>query len=516
MALFYQINFTAERQRGGRIKLCVVLVLVACVAAAAGNCAWRLFEDSRRPVLQPRLAQYQTLADRVSEALAAWKKASAAYQEVRPYVEKGDQAPLLDMLASLECVARMKERVSPNGIPYRFLPIELTISREKGLVTLKGVAPLPTRDKSDHLKELTVLISNAFASGGSATNVTCQLTWKKEVPAAEDMESEATLKVTFGALPSRAYPAPPPELESLVQSIGTWRDAVHRCVVINGAGSQEKRTVDQMLLLLVSSNRQALGAAYERVKALAIAAVDPMVVTAEIVREADTKSPVGLAAFEQSWLELSLRRWRREATLDKPELDRAVSELGRFFSALPRKQDFESSLLKSESYFNALTNGVQRQHIAQEDTFWTDMLKPCFSNMNATLPVRLKSTIMIEEATGQGLLARGKGGKVPASSQHAGISSGQRERVAFPVWRVAIGQERDTSSRKMQCFLLEEFKTGLMNIEAHSTGSWVTSLSITFNAELSEPQQRWKNIQQAQIEGRVPCWLGNEAKGPIH
>jgi hypothetical protein len=451
------------------------------------------------------------------EALGDWNKAAAAYQEIRPYVEKEDRKPLLEMLASLECVARMKERASPNGVPYRFLPVLLTVSGEDG-ITLKGVAPLPPRDKSDHLKALSLQVTNAFAAGGCAPHATCQLTWKKAVPAVEDKELEATLRVTFATVPPRTYPSPPPELEALVQSIRTWRDAVHRCVVINASGSKEKQTVEQMLLTLVSNNRQVLGDAYERVKAVAIDAVDPMAVSAEISRAAGAKSPVGLAAFEQSWLELSLRRWGREATLDKPELDRAIMVLDRAFSALPRKHDFEASFRKSESYFSALSNGVQTQHITQEDTFWTDMLQPCFSNASVNVDARLKSGIVIDEIAGKGLALGAEAKPAPASAGAGGAraGSGNGKRVAFPVWSVAVGHEWDSQSVRPKSFLMEALKAVLMNVEAHSTGTWVTSLSITFASELPEPGQRWNNLQYAQVEGRVPCWLGKAPSAAGH
>jgi hypothetical protein len=240
-----------------------------------------------------------------------------------------------------------------------------------------------------------------------------------------------------------------------------------------------------------------------------------MAVSAEISRAAGAKSPVGLAAFEQSWLELSRRRWGREATLDKPELDRAITALGRAFSALPRKHDFAASFRKSESYFSALSKGVQTQHIAQEDTFWTDMLQPCFSNANVNVDARLTSGIVIGEITGTGLAQGAEAKPAPVSAGAGGVRAGsvKGKRVAFPVWRVAVGHEWDTQSVRPQSFLMDELKTVLMNVESHSTGTWLTSLSITFASERPEPGQRWKNLQYAQIEGRVPCWLGKVSSG---
>ena len=355
MAQFYRINFTAKGQERKRFWSYGALLLLLGALAAGGGIVRNLFEESRKPVLQPRLTQYQTLADHAMSVLADWKKAVAAYREVQPYIEKEDQITPVDMLAALQGLIRTRAAAAPSGTPYCFLPVALTVSRLDGM-TLKGVAPLPERDKSEHLQGLTAFVTNAFAAGVRSTNVSCQLTWKKAVPDAADTEIGGALKVSFATVKPRPFPPPPSELEAAVNAIGVWRDAVRKCPLAVSSGGKVKQPVGQLLQSLVSNNRQMLGGEYARVKALAEGAVDPKTVLDEMRKAAGGKAPAGLAAFEQAWNGLSRRRWRREATLDNPALDAAIAELARISEALPHAQD-------------SLTNGVQKKHIVQEQTF---------------------------------------------------------------------------------------------------------------------------------------------------
>ena len=52
MALFYQINFTSERQATGRAKLYVVLFILACLLAVAGYYVNEAWKEAKKPVLQ--------------------------------------------------------------------------------------------------------------------------------------------------------------------------------------------------------------------------------------------------------------------------------------------------------------------------------------------------------------------------------------------------------------------------------------------------------------------------------
>ena len=491
MALFYQINFTSERQATGRAKLYVALFILACLLAVAGYYANEAWKEAKKPVLQPRLATSQTLSERIAETLEAWQRASAAYQEVRLYVDHEGQTPpwrMIDVLEGLEEAAAAK---STNRVSCRFLPAKLTVTRGEGF-TLTGSLPLPEYDKVEYRDamgmKMNAFITNALVSSGLSTCAvcTCALTWSKAEPSAEDRTLGATLRVTVTDPKPREYPKPPAELAEALKEVAAWRDAVRKCkLAVNPARKKETQDVGTLLSALVANNRQLLGDRYERIKTLSEQALNPLAVTDEIGKHATAQVPADVKAFETAWRELSYRQWRRERTLDRPELDSINVKWGHLSEALPKKEDFAAGTAKVDDYLHAFTNGVLKKHIANDSTFWDRVLEPGIRNAtDKALSPQLAKKIEIDP---------------------------NAKRVAFPLWAVAFGGNAGGAAQQASApaLSLADLKAVLRSMETNSAGTWVSSATATFDDKTEAPDGSWGAIRGVQLEGRVPCWLGN-------
>ena len=493
MALFYQINFTSQRQAKGRAKLYVALFLVACLLAGAGSYMREVWKEAQKPVLQPRLATCQTLAERLSETLEAWQRAAAAYQEVRLYVDHEGQTPPWRMANVLERLADAARSGATNGASCRFLPAKLTVTRGEG-VSLTGTLSLPERDKAEYRdamgRLMTASISNALASSGLSTSAvcTCSVAWSKAEPTTEDRTLGATLRVTVADPKPRDYPPPPAELSEVVKEVAAWRGAVRACkLATNPDRKKDLKDVGTLLSALVANNRRTLGDQYERIKVLAESAVNPLAVTEEFRKLDSDKIPGDVKAFDAAWRELSRRQWRRERTLDRPELDRASAKWEHLVGALPKRDDFAASNAKVEEYLHSFTNGVLKKHIVNEDTFWKRVLEPGVSRATAkAISPRPVGKIEIDAKAG---------------------------RVAFPLWRVEFGENAGagggTQKESAPVLLLADLGAVLRSMETNSAGTWVSSVTATFDDKTDDPAGRWSAIRQVQLEGRVPCWLKN-------
>jgi hypothetical protein len=490
MGLFYQINFTAQRQTRSRTRLYGVVFILLCLLAGAGYQAAALWREANKPMLLPRLARYQASFAHVAETYEAWQRAFAAYQEIRPYVEKDGQLPPWRLLCALDGLSAAAPAVSPLGERCLFLPTGLTVVRGGG-VTVEGRVPLPTRDKTEHLavvKEvLTALATNALPREACGfSNAVFTVAWSKEALAAEDREIGATLHLKFPESKARAYPAPPSELAEAVKQAAAWRGKVSACRVPAAPGKEkELREVGAWLSELVLKNRSVLGDGYEEVRRLAEQAVDPMAVTRAVRERGGTKVTADVTVFEEAWKALALRQWRRERTLDCPELDVAATRLERLSAALPRREDFESGLAHVESNLRAFATGVLKKHVTEEETFWERVLAPAVRSA-ATPP-----------------LVPQKDGKLAVDPQAA--------RVDFPFWKVSFGAGPGGAARQEAApsASLPDLRAVLQNLETNSAGTWVTQVTVAFDTKAGDPVGRWRTLRHARIEGRVPCWLEN-------
>lgn len=491
MALFYQINFTSERQATGRAKLYVALFILACLLAVAGYYANEAWKESIRPVLQPRLATCHTLSERLAETLTDWKQASEAYQEIRLYVDQEGQTPPWRMIDALEGLEEAAAANLTNGVSCGFLPAKLTVTRGEGF-TLTGSLPLPDYDKVEFRdamgKRMTAFVTNVFASSDLSTRAvcTCALDWSKPEPSTEDSTLGVTLRVTFMDAKPRDYPKPPAELVEAVKEAEVWRAAVRKCkLAVNPARKKELQDVGTLLSALVANNRKLSGDRYERIKTLSEQAVNPLAVTDQIAKQTTTQVPADVKAFETAWRELSHRQWRRERTLDRPELDLVNAKFGRLSDALPKKEAFAAGTAKVDYYLHAFTNGVLKKHIANDSTFWDRVLEPGISNAtDKALSPQLVKKIEIDS---------------------------KAKRVAFPLWAVAFGGNAGGAAQQSSApaLSLADLKAVLRSMETNSAGTWVSSVTASFDDKNEDSANRWRAIRGVQLEGRVPCWLGN-------
>ena len=496
MALFYQINFTSERHARINILRWCALFLVLCFLAGSAYFANYLYEETKQPVLGPRLDTYQSHVTQVTQTLADWKRAEAGWLEVRPYVEQEGQFAPADMLRSLEALAQMGEQPSPDGCPHAFLPERLEIRRVGGVV-LTGEASLPEHDKVAHCTHLASLVAGYVTNtvGCVSNTVTADVfpltprsfkfDWAKPVPGPDDVRMKATLTAAFATGKPLAFKSPPAELERQLGEAKAWHAKVSQCMVEVTPGKKEK--VEAAMSRLLSENKAGLGDSYERIKAFAETAVNPMAVSREIGKTLGNKVPGSLAAFDRAWSVVAQERlpWRRVKELDNPALDGAIANLGVWLDGvLPRKQVFEAIQSKNLAYINALTNGVQRQFIEQEHTFWKDVLKP-------TLTVR------------EGL--------VPSETQKATLDAKDKTaRVSFPSWSASISETKEASSDKIgKSPSFADLSKVLMNVETNSVGTWVTAVTVEFDKTQNDPKSRWDRLARVTVEGRVPCWMGD-------
>ncbi len=501
MALFYQINFSTERIEGINKIRWLVCFLILCLLTGAGIFGFYLYEESKKPVLAPRLDAYQTHVTQVTQTLQDWKQAEAGWQEVRTYVEQEDQLAPADMLRALEGLAQMGAQPSSDGCPYAFLPERLEIRRE-GSIVLTGEASLPEREKVAHCARLAEMVAKQVTNVvASITNaVTAQIfplaphaltfEWAKPVPGAEDERLKATLTAAFANGKPLAFKSPPPELEKRLAEAKTWHTKVGQCKLAMASGKKEK--VEDLLNRMLSENKKALGDGYERIKAISETAVNPLAVSRAVREALGAKTPGGVAAFEHAWNALAQEKWpwRRVAELDNPALDTSIANLVVWLGegVLPRKQAFLTIQSRNLAYLNAMTNGVQSQHIENEKKFWEDVLMP-----NLTV----RKELVPKEA-------------LPAALDKKDKTS----RVAFPLWRAAFDEKSDPQAKKGQVPWLsfEELGTVLMNVETNPAGTWVTAVTVDFDKTQDEPDRRWARLEKVTVEGRVPCWIGAVAQ----
>lgn len=487
MALFYRINFTSKWQAGiWKIWVLALCFLVFLVAGAAVYMA-HLYEEYSRPVLQPRLTQYQTLVDHAVEIQTVWQKAASAYKEVRQYHESQLQTPPCAMLGALGGVATNSLGVSSTGEPYEFRPESLSVLRGKG-ISLTGVVPLPTTDRGEHCQvlgsKMLKLVKDAIASGNCGhTNAVCSLNWSKVTFSPDDKELKATLHVVFADGKLKRFPEPFPELALAIKKADVFRERMRKSVLTVSSGKTKgKRDCGVWLDDLVLNCKRLLGSDYERVSAFAKSAVDPLAVTSEIAKYCKEKTPGEVRQFEESWKELSHRHWRRERALDCEELDQDVREQKRVAAGLPYMSDLVLSLNKVDSIYKASTNAVTKKTI-NEPTFWDRVIDPCISN-----------------ATGKVISPKHDKDKKIEIDRNAVL-------LAFPLWEASFGDNKDSVAEEAPTVTLDDLRMILNNVETNSAGTWVTAVKAQFDCKVDEPLKRWQLIRFVQIDGRVPCGL---------
>ncbi len=485
MALFYRIDFAADYHRRRGYWQWVVAVVVAGLLAGAGVYAWMWYEESRLPHLKPRLAQYQSLVNRLIEAHQAWQKTAAACAEIRVYVEREDQIPPERMLPAVCCLSELEKSERAGGLPFRFLPNRCELRRDTGVVRLAGTVPLPERDKVEYcarvVKAVSALVTNHMAACTNRTaRETFAFNWKKSEPTAQDLTLDAELTLQLGTGKPFVFPPVPQDLQAAVSSVDGWRSTVRKCVVRTPAKQAE--TVADVLERLLFENRQDLKASYDEVKAFVDNAVDPLAACEKIRRSLGERKGRGVEAFEEAWKEVAQRQWRREASLDNAQFNEAITNLTLMVAALPRNRLFEEGQEKCRSYLQSLSKGVQRKNIALEETFLNDVLLPCVTD----------------------------GGRLAATLSAKIVPDDTAKRVAFPVWRVALGAGGPAGSAprtKESAVALSDLACVLSNISTNPAGLWATAVTFEFDGAEADPVRRWEQVKAVVIEGRVPCWM---------
>ncbi|GEM_PF-5128258 len=481
MALFYQIDFTAARHSRRKTWSWIALALFLCLLAGLALWAHSLYEEWKRPDAHARLQQVHLLADRVAEGLDRWRQMAALYAEVSPYVAQEDELPPPLMLRKLDGLVAQGVVPGPGGCDMLLLPERLELNRA-GTLRLTGSSPLPEREKAAHRAALAACLTNAVARAGvpwrgtADVRSTCAINWEKAVSGPDDVATRCTLVVRFDVPQAPAFPPPPPELVAAVDSLDGWRKTV-RAVKLK-AGSGRLESVDTLLRQLVADNRSALGENYIRIEQFARTAVDPLAVTLEIKKTLGGIATTGMVAFEEAWRAVAQRRLWRDASIDKPDLDALLADFGHWSGQIPRRQDLEASDRQATAYLNAMTNGVHSKHITEEKSFWKDVLEPAASDGGRFAATQVREVD----------LGRGDG------------------RVAFPVWRVAVGVGDAKSSATP--LTLADVTAVLSNLETNAAGLWVTEAVLEFDSAAAVPSDRWKAVSKLSVEGRVPCWIG--------
>lgn len=492
MGMFYQINFTAERQTRGRTLLVSMILLVLCLLAGAGVYAYGLWQEAQMPVLQPRLSRYQSVFEHVHKSNELWLQTHAAYQTIAPFEESRGQVRPCMLLGVVECLAAAEAPVSPSGVPYSFLPAQVSITRNEGM-TISGIVKFPRYNKEEHQAATSAflheVVSNALAGAQCGlTNATFTWVWSKAALSVGEEQNGLTLALKLPAQKQSGYPAPPPELAAAVKDTDVWRGKVHKSLLAANPGSREKkRETGVWLNELVTRNREALGEQYDAVKRLSERAVDPLAVVRALREHGGDKVGGDAADFENAWMALSMRQFKRERTLDNLELDLAVLSMERLAAALPRRDDFDAGLARVEAQLNSFTNATLKKHVDSELTFWERVLEPSVK--------RVKTPA----------LAVRQDGKIEVDAKAA--------RVDFPVWKLVVADgssgpgdkkaETDTAS-------LKDLKAILLNIETNSSGTWVTQTAAVFQDDSTAAAgPRWNALHRIRVEGRVPCWLGS-------
>lgn len=491
MAQFYQINFTQERQSRVKWVWVAVAVLTVFIVAGAGLYVRDLFVEAAKPLLQPRLSQYQSLAQRSAEILTTWQRVASAYDEIRPFREKALQTPPARLIRVLGPLASADLGRSQKGEPCRFLPEKLTLRRGEDLV-LTGTVALPETEKREHCRitgaALLAAASNAVAAAlaPEASRVACTLSWAKDTFTAEDEAIGATLRIGISDPVPPRFPAPFKELSDAAAEMQTWRDKARHCKIADPSGkSSVAREAGPWLDEALVASRTVLGDHYAAVDAFAKRAVDPLAVVTRIRERAQKEPPSAVGAFETAWKELVQRKWHREAALDSPALDAAISNQIWVAESLPRMEDLAANAGKAEAYCLSVTNAVSRMNLLEEETFWDRVIDPCVTGVLGTNRPPSHSKIAID----------GKAG-----------------RLAFPLWEIVIrgdklGKAADQASRASR---LDAVIAILENVETNSAGTWVTSVEADFDTAASLPETRLQSLREVRLKGLVPCWLGDE------
>lgn len=493
MAQFYQINFTQERQSRIKWVWMAVAVLTLCLAVGVGLYVRALFIEAAKPLLQPRLSQYQSLAQRSAEVLSKWQRVASAYDEIRPFRERASQTSPCRLIRIIEPFAAADLGRSLKGEPCRFLPEKLTLKRAEDLVLIGSVA-LPETDKREHCTitkaALLEAASNAVAAAlaPEASRVVCSLSWAKDTFTAEDETIGATLRFSLSDPVAPRFPPPFKELSDAVAEMQTWRDKARHCKIADPSGhSSVAREAGPWLDEAVVASRPALGDNYAAVDAFAKRAVDPLAVVARIREQAQKEPPSAVGAFETAWKTLVQRKWHRETALDSPALDAAISNQIWVAESLPRMEDLAANAEKAEMYCLSVTNAVSRKNMVEEETFWDRVIDPCVTGVLGT--------------------------NRPPS--HADIAiDGKASRLTFPLWEIVIrdGSRGTAAGQVSPVCGLDAVSAILENVETNSAGTWVTSVEAVFDTAASLPETRWHSLRQVQIKGLVPCWLGDEKK----
>lgn len=485
MSLFYQVNFTETRQSRNRKLWTTAWVFSALAVLLLGNHAKYLYDESRKPVLQPRLSRLQMYATRIEDCVAKWESTFAAYQEVRPYIEQRKRvSPLQASKVVTKIVATVMRHYEDSPLLIR--PEKLSFQREEGFV-LTLLVPLPAEDKKEHLKQVNDVLSNAVAqSVGIGLLPPAQITivWEKESPEASDVTDRVTVEIIIPAKANMTFPKVPSDLTNAKKLLVPWRKRIRACS-IKIPTSETKATVEEQLLCIPMPK----GDEYASLRAMQQSFLDPLELTSKARTLLHAKFKTGdllkkLDLFDAAWKDVALRCWKREKTLDNEELDALIAELALVTETLPKRDSFDTSMSKIKDYLDAFSKGILKKHI-REITFRERVIDQSVAQATKN---RFKATFI---------------GQVDVNKA--------APQIDFPVWRINLALVDSTGDPAKQKGVTAQMPISMLNnvlaaIETNSAGTWVTTFVASFVGSSEPKGDPGFKVGDISIEGRVPCW----------
>lgn len=486
MSLFYQVNFAETRQSQINALWTATWVVLAIVILLLGNHAKYLYAESLKPVLQPRLSRLQMYATRVEECAAKWEKTFAAYQEIRPFAEQRKMLSSLQAsTAATNIITTMVQHYGDS--PLCISPEKFSFKRGEGF-TVTLLVPLPKENKKEHIKQVHGTLTNAVAQsikiGLLPPAATTTVSWGKESPGVTDIKDHVTLRITIPTAATLTFPKVPLDLTKTKNLLEPFRKRIRSCS-IKIPSLKTKTTVGEQILSIPIHK----GDEYDSLRALQQTYLDPLGFTSEVKAVLPEKMKTRellkkLDAFDTAWKEISLRCWKREKTLDTEELDALIAEFARTAEALPKSDFFDKNLSKINQYLEAFSKGICAKHI-REVTFQEHVIDQTVSQATEN--------------------------RFRAILGNVAVNTGA-PRVDFPFWRIILALPENAGSPAKQRNIIVQIPISMLNnvlarIETNSSGTWVTSVAISF-VESSEPNgsQEFK-VRDILIEGRVPCWM---------
>ena len=522
---FYSLDFSYSlRHHIGAVSAWVwvaILIVLLCLLQFG---VW-FWDQYKKPTLDRRMADFDSVARPIAELNADWKKAIERYAPLEPLMAAEDQAPVLSLVGALDALLASARASGDAAAPFRpdFRVTSLLVERGSR-ARLDLTLLLPETDRQSYFERSKAFFTGrvdsvaVVAESGVSNKVSVSMTWDKGgaiTPETTKLDGSLELSVEKGQTDVAKFPPVANDVVQAVEIVEKWQKRVEEYKFATDVPwyrkalaffSKTAKTAEQSPANFTDLIASGKGVAeFERARAVH---VDPLHISQALLAghqaavkaagddaEAVKKAKSALAAatliagrFDAAWREMASRRspYRREKTFSCGELDEDLARIKKVSSAsVPRAKYIAKCLEQADLHRNAITNGVRYKHVFQEKTFRDRVALPPFRKALA-------------ETGAKGWTAVLDGAKKDKADA--------KPEILFPEWSVGVGPDAEGKGADVAPVSFETVRQAVANAEKSPARLWVTRLSVSFAEGAAHPS--WPAVSKFTVVGRVPCWDG--------